>query len=177
MRRAYLSMGSNLGDRAEHLRAAVRALGSYPQIEVIRTSPVYEGPAHTLDPDERQPPFLNIVVEIDTGLSPRALLAAIHQIERERGRVRSGMKRWAPRTLDIDILTVDGLTAEEDDLKLPHPRISERKFVLRPFADLAPDLMLPEPYSVTVADLLARTSDRLEVVRSPITIHGEADPA
>lgn len=145
MSRAFLGLGSNLGDRREQLRAAV---GSLPG--VIAVSDVYE-----TDPvgGPEQGRFLNIVVEIDTDLDPRALLGLCHRIESAAGRVRD--VRWGPRTLDVDILWVDGVTVDDADLQIPHPRMWERRFVLEPLAELAPDL-LPDGWETTVEGAVDR---------------------
>jgi 2-amino-4-hydroxy-6-hydroxymethyldihydropteridine diphosphokinase len=139
--RAFLGLGSNLGDRWAYLRAAV---GSLP--DVVAVSPVYEtapvgGPAG-------QGPYLNLVVELDTDLGPRELLGVARRLEDAAGRVRG--ERWGPRTLDVDILLVGDLAVEEPDLVVPHPRMWERRFVLAPLADLAPDLA-PEGWEDRVA--------------------------
>lgn len=135
MTRAYLSLGSNLGDRQRFLTEAVGTLGRSVQAvsAIYETGPV-GGPA--------QHAFLNLVVELDTELTPRQLLAVCHRLESAADRVRQ--ERWGPRTLDVDILCVDGITADEPDLQIPHPRMRERRFVLAPLAELAPDLVPPE---------------------------------
>ena len=130
--RAFLGLGSNMGDRMGHLR---RALASVP--DVVAASPVYEtdpvgGPAG-------QGPYLNLVVELDTALGPRQLLALARRLEQEAGRVRA--ERFGPRTLDVDVLLVGDTEVDEDDLVVPHPRMWERRFVLVPLADLAPELV------------------------------------
>jgi len=132
MTRAFLSLGSNLGDRQQFLSEAVGSLGS----SVKAVSPVYEtdpvgGPTQGL--------FLNLIVELDTSLSPRELLAVCHRLESGAERVRT--ERWGPRTLDVDIIWMDGVQMAEPDLEVPHPRWQERAFVLRPLADLAPELV------------------------------------
>ena len=123
-------MGSNLGDRRAVLAAAVAALD-----DVAAVSPVYE-----TDPvgGPTQGPYLNIVVELETGCGARELLRAALALEADAGRERR--VRWGPRTLDVDVLWVDGETADEPDLRVPHPRMHERGFVMVPLADLAPDL-------------------------------------
>ena len=123
-------MGSNLGDRRAVLAAAVAALD-----DVVAVSPVYE-----TDPvgGPTQGPYLNIVVELETGCGARELLRAALALEADAGRERR--VRWGPRTLDVDVLWVDGETADEPDLRVPHPRMHERGFVMVPLADLAPDL-------------------------------------
>jgi 2-amino-4-hydroxy-6-hydroxymethyldihydropteridine diphosphokinase len=129
--RAFLGLGTNLGDRRGHLR---RALASLPDLAAV--SDVYE-----TDPvgGPEQGPYLNLVVELDTDLDPRGLLVLAQRLETEAGRVRE--VRWGPRTLDVDVLWVDGVTVDEPDLTVPHPRLWERRFVLAPLADLAPDLV------------------------------------
>lgn len=131
MTRAFLGMGSNLGDRARHLRDAVASLR-----DVVAVSSVYE-----TDPvgGPEQAPFLNLVVELDTVLDGRGLLAECRRLEAAGGRVRQ--ERWGPRTLDVDVLWVDGEEAADDELVLPHPRMWARRFVLAPLAELAPDLV------------------------------------
>ena len=126
--RAYLGLGSNLGDRRAQLRAAVAALP-----DVVAVSPVYEtepvgGPAG-------QEPYLNIVVALDTDRTPRELLELGRRLEAAAGRVRT--QPDGPRTLDVDVLLVGDLTVREPDLVVPHPRMWERRFVLAPLADLA----------------------------------------
>lgn len=130
--KAYLGLGSNVGDRWQHLRDAVGSLSG-----VVATSSVYEtdpvgGPAG-------QPPFLNCVVVIETDLTPRQLLGVCHRLEAAAGRVRDA--RWGPRTLDVDILLMDGVDVDEPDLQIPHPRMPVRRFVLEPLAEVAPDLV------------------------------------
>ena len=133
MTRAFLGMGSNLGDRAAHLLAAVRALD-----DVVAVSPVYEtAPVGGPEQDD----YLNLVVELDTQLDARALLEVCRRLEEAAGRVRT--ERWGPRSLDVDVLWVDGEQVDEPDLQVPHPRMGERRFVLAPLADLAPDLVGP----------------------------------
>jgi 2-amino-4-hydroxy-6-hydroxymethyldihydropteridine diphosphokinase len=130
--RAFLGLGSNLGDRLAHLRAAVDGLR-----DVVAVSSVYET-APIGGPDD-QGPYLNLVVELDTPLDPWGLLTVCQQAEADAGRVRE--VRWGPRTLDVDVLWVDGEIVDEPDLQVPHPRMWERRFVLAPLAELAPDLV------------------------------------
>lgn len=126
--KAYLGLGSNLGDRRQTLRDAVAALP-----DVVAVSPVYE--TDPVGGPPGQSPYLNLVVELDTDLSPRDLLDLAHRLEDAAGRVRA--ERNGPRTLDVDLLLVGGLTVNEPDLVVPHPRMWERRFVLAPLADLA----------------------------------------
>jgi 2-amino-4-hydroxy-6-hydroxymethyldihydropteridine diphosphokinase len=130
--RALLALGSNLGDRRTYLREAVAELP-----DVTAVSQVYET-APVGGPDE-QGPYLNIVVELETDRSPRALLELCRERERAAERVR--LVRWGPRTLDVDVLWVDGVTVDEPDLTVPHPRMFERAFVIMPLRDVAPDLV------------------------------------
>ncbi len=130
--RVFLGLGSNLGDRWRHLRDAVSSLPG-----VVAVSSVYEtepegGPAG-------QPSYLNLVVELDTAMTPRQLLGMCHRLESAAQRVRD--ERWGPRSLDVDILLVGDLKVAEPDLEIPHPRMWTRRFVLEPLADLAPDLV------------------------------------
>jgi 2-amino-4-hydroxy-6-hydroxymethyldihydropteridine diphosphokinase len=134
--RAFLGLGSNLGDRRGHLRAAVVALG--PSVRAV--SPVYE--TEPVGGPVDQGPYLNLVVELDTTLDPRELLALGQGLEAEAGRVRS--VQWGPRTLDVDVLWIEGVELDNPDLIVPHPRMRRRRFVMAPLADLAPDVAGPE---------------------------------
>jgi len=135
-RRAFLALGSNLGDRWALLRRGVAGLP-----DVVAVSPVYE--TDPVGGPEDQGAFLNLVVELDTDLSPRQLLEAAHRAEADAQRVRT--ERWGPRTLDVDVLLVGEEVVDEPDLVVPHPRMWERAFVLVPLADLAPDLVSEMP--------------------------------
>ena len=131
LHRAFLGMGSNVGNRERHLTDAIESLAG-----VVAVSPIYEtdpvgGPV--------QDPFLNVVVELSTELSPRQLLGVAHRLESAAGRVRT--ERFGPRTLDVDVLLVGDLVLDEADLVVPHPRMWGRRFVLAPLADLAPELV------------------------------------
>ncbi|MBO6575516.1 MAG: 2-amino-4-hydroxy-6-hydroxymethyldihydropteridine diphosphokinase [Rhodothermales bacterium] len=148
---AYLALGSNQGDRAAYLQAAVRALGSSQGIEVIACSPVYESAAVTMG--DAQPPYLNAVLSVHTTLSAAGLLRRCLDIEVANDRVRSSDARWTQRTLDIDVLLYGTEEILESGLVVPHPRIAEREFVLRPLADLAPNLWVPG-LNATVTGLL-----------------------
>lgn len=145
-RRCLVGLGSNLGDRLAHLRAAVAALRDRPDIRAVRASAVYQSPAMGPVP---QGDYLNAAVALETVLDPASLLAVALSIERRRGRVRE--VRWGPRTLDIDLLWMDGVTAAGDGLTLPHPGLAERPFVLRPVAELMPELRLPDGRLVAAA--------------------------
>jgi 2-amino-4-hydroxy-6-hydroxymethyldihydropteridine diphosphokinase len=129
--RAFLGLGSNLGERRRLLAAAVAAMP-----DLVAVSPLYE-----TDPvgGPEQGAYLNLVVELDTARSARELLALCEELEAAADRVRE--VRWGPRTLDVDVLWVDGETVAEPDLEVPHPRMGQRRFVLAPLRDLAPDLV------------------------------------
>jgi 2-amino-4-hydroxy-6-hydroxymethyldihydropteridine diphosphokinase len=131
--RAYVGLGSNLGDRAAHLLLGLSALSRLPKTHLLRLSPVYE-----TDPvGPPQPPYLNMVAELETELSPTGLLAEMLRIEKALGRERR--ERWGPRTLDLDLLLYGDLVLEEEGLSVPHPRLHERAFVLVPLLDLLPE--------------------------------------
>ena len=137
MKTVYLSLGSNVGGREANLEAALARLPA-PDLRVLRASPVYETEpvGYTA-----QGWFLNLVVEAETTLSPARLLSRIGKIERALGRVRTVAK--GPRTIDIDILLYGNAVVRTAALEIPHPRMAERRFVLAPLADLAPDLRHP----------------------------------
>ena len=136
-RRAFIGLGSNLGDRRAHLTAAVEGLRR--NHDVVAVSPLYE--TAPMGGPEGQGPYLNLVVELETTDSPRRLLERCRALEEAANRERT--VRWGPRTLDADVLWVEGEEVGEPDLTVPHPRMWERRFVLAPLADLAPDLVTP----------------------------------
>jgi 2-amino-4-hydroxy-6-hydroxymethyldihydropteridine diphosphokinase len=150
MTTAYLGLGSNLGNRLAFLRGGRDTLTNQPGIELIRTSGVYETEAVGGPPDN--PAFLNAVMQIQTSLEPDQLLAACLAAESEFGRTRPA--RWAPRTLDIDILFYADQIVCAEHLSIPHPRLQERPFVLAPLLDIAPDLKHPL-LEQTIAELAA----------------------
>jgi len=137
MKTAYLGLGTNLGDRHANLSDAIRRLTA-ERLSVTRQSSIWETePRDVLD----QPWFLNQVVEIETGLFPRQLFQRIQRIEREMGRLKRTPK--GPRLIDLDILLYGNAVVKSPDLEIPHPRMTERRFVLAPLAELAPDLRHP----------------------------------
>jgi 2-amino-4-hydroxy-6-hydroxymethyldihydropteridine diphosphokinase len=136
--RAFIGLGSNLGDRRAYLKDAVE--GVRAQGDVVAVSPLYE--TEPVGGPTGQGRYLNVVVELATSDSPRRLLERCRALEAAAGRVRS--ERWGPRTLDADVLLVEGAEVDEPDLTVPHPRLWERRFVLQPLADLAPDLVTKE---------------------------------
>jgi 2-amino-4-hydroxy-6-hydroxymethyldihydropteridine diphosphokinase len=136
---AFVGLGANLGDREASLRRAVSLLGEVEGVRVTAVSSFREtDPVGYLD----QPRFLNGAVAIETTLAPGDLLQALLAIERELGRRREG-PRFGPRTVDLDLLVIEGVVHEEPGLTLPHPRLHERRFALEPLAELEPGLVVP----------------------------------
>jgi 2-amino-4-hydroxy-6-hydroxymethyldihydropteridine diphosphokinase len=162
----YLSLGSNIGDRERNLCRALSLLAG-PHTRVARVSSVYE-----TEPMENrnQPHFLNIVVEVETSLFPMQMLRRVAKIEHELGRKRTVPK--GPRTIDIDILTYERFRIDMPQLTVPHPRMDQRRFVLEPLAELAPDLVHPA-IRQTVRELLAGV--REQSVRNVGKLHWEKD--
>ena len=160
MRLVYLSLGSNIGDREANLRAALERLPR-PGLGLLRVSPIYE--TEPLDyTDQRW--FLNLVAEAETSLLPMQLLAHTAKIERELGRVRTVAK--GPRTIDIDILLYGNAVVRTVRLEVPHPRMAERRFVLAPLSDLAPDLRHPVSRSTVREMLEAAPPEKLRLLHS-----------
>lgn len=150
---AYLSLGSNVGDREKSLQSAVNLLHG-PRLRILRLSPVYETAPQDL---RRQPMFLNLVAEVETDLFPRQLLARVQQVEKHLGRERLVPK--GPRTIDIDILLFGNFVVDTPDLVIPHPRLHQRRFALEPLAGLAPELRHPI-FRRTMRELLEKTRDQ-----------------
>ncbi len=149
MARVFIGIGSNLGDRAANIAAAVARLGELPGTELVKMSSLIEtepvGPM-------AQGRFLNGAVELETTLEPRVLLDGLQGIEAVRGRVRA--ERWGPRTIDLDLLLYDDRVINAPGLQVPHPRMAEREFVLAPLAEIAPNAVYPLS-GKSVGELLA----------------------
>jgi len=161
----YLSLGSNVGDREANLRGALDRLPAIG-VRVTRVSPLYE-----TEPVDyaAQRWFLNLVVEAETELFPKQLLARLAGIERDFGRVRTVAK--GPRTLDIDILLYAQAVVRSPELEIPHPRMAERRFVLVPLADLAPDLRHPQTRKTVREMLEAAPAQVVRRVVGPVEPH------
>ena len=170
MPRVFLSVGSNMGDRLQSMREAVARLRALADVVFVDASPLYQTEPWEQRPGEIPDPeswFFNCVVAIDTTLPARELLAAVQAIEDSLGRVRGTgtheNERYEPRTLDIDILLYgDEVIAVSDALHVPHLLMHERGFVLRPLADLAPDIEHPILYQ-TIRELVTALEDEHEV--------------
>jgi 2-amino-4-hydroxy-6-hydroxymethyldihydropteridine diphosphokinase len=162
MRAGYLGLGSNVGDRAAHLRAAIAMLAEHA-VEVESVSSAYETEpvGEVLD----QPDFLNAAIRIRTELEPEALLDACKGVETERGRELEG-PRHGPRPLDVDLLLLGDLELSTDRLTLPHPEVTSRRFVLAPLLELDPDLSLPDGTSLAGALASLGPGQRAERVSS-----------
>ena len=138
METAYLSVGSNMGEREDLLKKAIQSLADCPDIAIEKISSIYEtDPVGVTD----QPLFLNLAIKLKTSLSPQALLSKLHEVEEKLERKR--IRKWGPRTIDLDILLYNGVSIQTEVLEIPHPRMLERAFVLIPLSEVAPDDIYP----------------------------------
>ena len=136
--KAFIGLGSNLGEREDMIRQALEAIAALPETELLRASSLYDTePVGEVD----QPNFLNAVAEVDTNLHPHQLLWNLLLVEKRLGRVRA--QRWGPRTIDLDLLLYGGEIIEEEALRVPHPELIRRAFVLVPLVELDPLLVHP----------------------------------
>jgi 2-amino-4-hydroxy-6-hydroxymethyldihydropteridine diphosphokinase len=159
----YIALGANLGDRRANLAEAMQRLE--PEVCVEAVSALYKSPPQ---PPAPPPSYLNAACRVSTRLEPRELLAQLKRIEREMG--RRSTERWAPRPIDLDIVLYDGRVVDEEGLVIPHPRLSERAFVLQPLLDLDAELTHPAT-GERLADVLARLSSDGLVQIAPVGWH------
>lgn len=153
--KTYIALGSNLNQPLVQIQQAISSLARLPHTQLLRVSPFYLNPPYGF---QDQPNYINAVAELNTTLSPQALLSALQAIEQQQGRIRDKQQRFAPRTLDLDILLYGTLTIHEPNLTIPHYALTERNFFLYPLADLAPTLILPD--GRTIQDLLLNLSPK-----------------
>lgn len=156
--RVFIGIGSNLGDRKANCREARQRLEQLPHTRVVKESSLYESEPH----GDAKTWFVNSVVEIETDFSAPELLKRLKAIEATMGRKRVRGKRWGSRIIDLDILFYDMETIEKRNLKVPHPEIPNRRFVLIPLSELAPQLIHPALH-VSISSLLATTKDTKKV--------------
>jgi 2-amino-4-hydroxy-6-hydroxymethyldihydropteridine diphosphokinase len=158
--RAFLGLGSNIGERQKYLNQAAAELHKIANTKLLWTSSVYETEPYG---KKDQPKFLNAVVEMETQFTPVDLLAETQSIEQRMGRTSS--ERWGPRQIDIDILLYDGLVNHDGTVTVPHPELDKRKFVLVPFCEIAPDVVHPIS-GLTVEEMARACNDQGRVVRT-----------
>jgi len=157
--KVYVGLGSNLGERESMIRLALEDLSRLPETQLVRASSLYDTePVGEVD----QPNFLNAVAQLETGLSPRQLMWNLRLIEKRLGRVRT--RRWGPRTMDLDLLFYGDEVIEDPDLRVPHPELAARSFVLVPLLELDPLLVHPVTRE-TLLHLLSRLNTRPPVKR------------
>ena len=158
MSRVYIGVGTNLGDRIANYRRAVKEIGELEETRVTRQSSVYENEPH----GRARNWFLNGVLEVDTELDPKELLKALKKIETAMGRKKEAGKKSISRVIDLDILLYDSSVIEERTLKIPHPEMQERKFVLLPLSEMAPQYKHPG-LGTTISHLLVACKDEQKI--------------
>lgn len=141
MENAYIGFGSNLDNPEAQCLKALELIGKIPHTQIIQTSSFYRSEPLTMNQEDSQPWYINGVVEVETELNPRELFQALQKIETQMGRVRE--KKWASRTIDLDLLIYGQECSDSESLKLPHPEIRFRNFVLVPLEEIQPDLIIP----------------------------------
>jgi 2-amino-4-hydroxy-6-hydroxymethyldihydropteridine diphosphokinase len=159
---AYIGIGSNVGDRLAFCRRSVAALDARAGVDVVATSSVYE--TSPIGPPQRS--FMNMVVKVSTDLTARELFSACKEIERTLGRERSDI-RWGPRVIDLDVLLYGDEKIVEDDLEIPHPRMTERKFVLVPLLEIDP--ALTDPWGTPLADFVQEAEGEVTLLIAPFS--------
>ena len=166
----HIALGSNLGDRLSHLQNAIDELDTEPGCRVTRVSSVWETQAHVKPGAPPQPDFLNAVMACRSALPPEVMLQALILIEAHHGRDRHAKGAWLPRPLDLDIILAGDVTMDTASLKLPHPRLGQRRFVLAPLAEIAADVRVPAPFDERVGYLLDSCDDLSPVRRTSHTL-------
>lgn len=166
MNKAYLGLGTNMGDKQAYLKEACKIISDNTNINIVKISKVYKTKAWGYT---NQDDFLNICIEVDTNLSPEELLEVCHEVENKLNRVR--VIRWGPRTIDVDILFFNNIISTDENLILPHPRIKERAFVLIPLMDLNKELVIDnKTISYYLSNLEKEELKQVEEVDIKITI-------
>jgi 2-amino-4-hydroxy-6-hydroxymethyldihydropteridine diphosphokinase len=161
--RVFIGIGSNLGNRREHYQQALRHITALPKTRIVKTSSLYETEPH----GDAKNWYVNGVIEIETEFSPTQLLHRLQSIELEMGRKRTlDTKKWASRKIDLDLLLFDNQTVDSRTLKVPHPELHNRRFVLLPLSELAPQLTHPR-LGVPIVALLASVKDDKKVLLLP----------
>lgn len=160
--RAFIGLGSNLGDRKANIAEAIARAAELPETRIVRKSSLYESEPH----GNAKTWFVNAVVELETEFAANELLKKLKAIEEAMGRKRVKGKRWGSRIIDLDILFFDGEVLNTRTLKVPHPELAKRKFVLLPLAEVAPQLQHPE-LGQTISQILATTKDPKRVTLMP----------
>lgn len=160
--RAFIGLGSNLGDRKANIGEAITRTGELPETRIMRKSSLYESEPH----GNAKTWFVNAVIEVETEFTAAELLKKLKAIEEAMGRKRVKGKRWGSRIIDLDILFFDSEVLQTRTLKIPHPEVAKRKFVLLPLAEVAPQLQHPE-LSQTVSQILATAKDPKRVTLMP----------
>ncbi len=159
----FIGLGSNLGDRRANILDALDRIRKLPGTRIVKEASLYESEPH----GDAKTWFVNGIVELDTELSADNLLKKLKAIEAAMGRKRVKGKRWGSRVIDLDILLYAGLVIRKKNLRVPHDRLAERRFVLLPLSELAPQLIHPV-HQVTISDLLASLKDPKKVVLMPL---------
>ena len=159
MHRVYIGLGSNLGDRKANIREAEEKLAALPETRIVKASSLYESEPH----GNAKTWFVNSVLEIETEFEPEELLKRTKAIETAMGRKRVKGKRWGSRIIDLDLLLFDNQTVNKRNLKLPHPEMQKRRFVLLPLSELAPHVTHPQ-LGTTISELLGGLKDPKKVV-------------
>ena len=161
--RVYIGLGSNLGNRRAHYQKALELIASLPKTRIVKRSSLYESEPH----GDAKNWYVNGVIEIETEFLPDKLLARLQAIEQTMGRKKTPQtKKWASRKIDLDILLFENQTIDTRSLKIPHPEMPNRRFVLVPLSELAPHVTHPR-LGVTIAELLANLKDEKRVLLLP----------